>query len=232
MAYFPVTDVPPNGSGQRLPAGRGTRLRGLPRRRRPIMMALSVALAGAGVVVSAAVYQQADHRRAVVVITSAVPAGAVISSTELGTAEITVPAGIRVIPVSQLSDVTGLIAAETLLPGTLLAPADLATSQPPRPGQVLVALPVKPESLPASGLAPGDHVLVVATPGDQGQSGGGLQVPALSVPAAAVIAAVNMATDEDGFDVVDVLVPAALGQAVAAQASTGQFALIVTKRGA
>jgi hypothetical protein len=47
----------------------------------------------------------------------------------------------------------------------------------------------------------------------------------------AVVAAVSLATDQDGFDVVDVLVTASAGPTVASQVSTGQFALIVTKRG-
>ena len=36
---------------------------------------------------------------------------------------------------------------------------------------------------------------------------------------------------EEGFNVVDVLVAASAGNSVAAQVSTGQFALVVTKRG-
>jgi hypothetical protein len=71
----------------------------------------------------------------------------------------------------------------------------------------------------------------VPTPGDQGQSGNSSQAPALQSPVPGLVEAVNAVTDQDGFDVVDVLVPAASGQPVADQASTGQVALIVTKRG-
>jgi hypothetical protein len=230
-AYFPATDVPPDGNGARTAVGQAAQLRGLPRRRRPAMVALAVALAGAGVLVSATVYQQADHRVPVLVITAAVPAGAVITASDVGTAQVTVPAGIHVIPAAQLGQVTGRTAAQALRPGTLLAPADLATAQLPAPGQVLVAVPVKPESLPASGLTPGDQVLIVATPGNQGQPAGSTAAPALSAPVPGVVEAVNAVTDQDGFDVVDVLVAKAAGPAVAAQTSTGQFALVVTKRG-
>jgi hypothetical protein len=45
-----------------------------------------------------------------------------------------------------------------------------------------------------------------------------------------VIEAVDNVPDENGFDVVDLLVPSASGPAVAAQVSTGQFALVITKR--
>ena len=232
-AFFPEPDVLPNGTGHagsdsQLPG----RLRGLPRRRRPAMIALAVAMAGAGVLISAAVYQQADHQVAVVVVTRPVPAGAVITAADLGTAHVTVGSGIQTIPAAQLGQVQGEIAATALQPATLLAPDDLTTRQPPAPGQELVPASVKPTALPASGLAPGDQVLIVATPGDQGQSGSSVGSPSLTAPVAATVEAVNGAPDSDGLDVVDLLVSDTSGAAVAEQVSTGQFALIVTKRGA
>jgi SAF domain-containing protein len=238
-AYFPDADVP-RGNGQVLTtgpagapghAGPAGQLRGLPRRRRPAMVALAVAMAGAGVLVSAGLYERTEHQVPVVMVTASVPAGATITAGDIGTAEVTVPSGVHVIPGSQLGQVAGQIAAVTLGPGTLLAPADLTGALPPRPGQVLDAIPVKPESLPASGLEPGDHVLVIATPGDQGQSGNSAQAPSLQAPVPGVIEAVDTATDQDGYDVVDVLVSAGAGLPVAQQASTGQIALIVTSRG-
>jgi len=228
-AYFPTTDAPRNGNGHL--SGPAGQLRSLPRRRRPAMIALAVALAGTGVLVSVAVYQRTDHLVPVVMVTSAVPAYGVIGSSDVGIADVTVPAGVHVIPGSQLGQVAGELAAVSLRPGTLLAPADLTSAQPPGPGQVLVPVPVKPETLPASGLVPGDRVLVVATPGDQGQQASSTGAASLTSPVPAVVEAVNLVTDQDGYDVVDLIVASSNGQAVAAQASTGQFALIVTGRG-
>ncbi len=195
------------------------------------MIALAVAMAGAGVVVSAAVYGRADHRVAVVMVTQPVPAGAVITAGDLSTTSVSVGTGIRVIPAGQRAQVTGEIAAVALRPATLLAPADLTTAQPPGPGQVLVPAAVKPSAVPASGLFPGDHVLVVATPGDQGQAGSSAGSPALTAPVPGVVEAASDAPDSDGLDVIDLLVSDSAGTAVAEQVSTGQFALIVTKRG-
>ena len=65
------------------------------------MIALAVAMAGAGVVVSAAVYQRADHQVAVVMVTQPVPAGASITAADLATASVTVGAGIQVIPAAR-----------------------------------------------------------------------------------------------------------------------------------
>jgi hypothetical protein len=207
------------------------RLRGLPRRRRPAMIALAGAMVGAGVLVSAAVYQQADHQVSVVTVTQSVPAGTVISAGDLGTARVTVGRGIRVVPASQLSEVAGEIAAVALRPATLLAPSELTSAQPPAPGQELVPASLKPSELPASGLFPGDHVLIIATPGDQGQAGSSAGPPSLTTPVPGLVEAVNDVPDATGLDVVDLLVSAGNGPAVAEQVSTGQFALIVTKRG-
>lgn len=231
-AYFPEPDIAPNGSShsiRRAPAP--GRLRGLPRRRRPAMIALAVAMAGAGVLISVAVYGRADHQVAVVMVTRPVASGAVISAADLGTTSVSVGAGIRVTPAAQLAQVAGEIAAVDLRPATLLAPADLTTAQPPGPGQVLVPVSVKPSAVPASGLFPGDHVLVLATPGDQGQAGASPGPPPLTAPMPGVIEAVSDVPDADGLDVIDLLVSETAGVAVAQQVSTGQFALVVTKRG-
>ncbi len=227
-AYHPQTDAAFNG-GVRQPA-QPIALARLPRRRRPGMIALSVALVGAGILASTAVYSATNRTVPVLVAEANVPAGALIRAGDVGTASVSVGAGVQVIPASQLSQVVGQVAGVTLHPGMLLTAAELATQRPPAPGQVLVPLPVRPSALPASGLQPGDHVLVVATPGAQGQAGSANAAPAMSVPVAGVVAAVSTAASTDGFGVVDVLVPAKSGADLAAQASTGQFAVIVTKR--
>lgn len=229
--YFPDPDVQANGTGR--PASSKSdagRLLRLPGRRRPAMVALAVAMAAAGVVVSAALYQRADRHVPVVMVTVNVPAGAVITAGDLSTTSVAVPPGVRVIPAAQLSQVSGQVAAVALRAGTLLAPSELTTAQPPAPGQQLVPIAVKPSTLPASGLFPGDRVLIVATPGDQGEPGAAGTQP-LAAPVPAVVAAVDTATGSDGLDVIDLLVRAAYGPAVAEQASTGQVALVVTRRG-
>jgi hypothetical protein len=195
------------------------------------MIALAVAMAGAGVVVSAAIYQQADHQVAVVMVTRPVPAGAVLTAADLASTSVTVSPGIRVVPAAQIGQVSGETAAVALRPATLLAPSELTTAQPPGPGQELVPAAAKPYELPASGLVPGDHVLVIATPGNQGQAGSPAGSPSLGAPVPAVVEAVSAVPDQDGFDIVDLIVSDASAVAVAGQVSTGQFALIVTRRG-
>ena len=230
-AFFPELDVV-SGSARTgsMPAAPAGRLRNLPRRRRPTMIALAVAMAGTGVVVSAAIYQRADHQVPVVMVTRAVPAGAVISVSDLGSTSVSLGSGIAVIPASQIRQVSGELAAVPLQPGMLLSPSELTSSRPPAPGVELVPAAVRPADLPATGLAAGDRVLVVPTPGVQGQPGASGGAQSLAGPVPAVIEAVTSVPDAAGFDVVDVLVSDADAVAVASQVSTGQFALVITRR--
>src|ERR1700729_273209 len=78
----PEPEPPRNGP---VPAIARSQLRGLPRRRRPAMIALAAALIGARILGSAALYQRQDHQVPVVMITTAVPGGAVIPSGDVGT---------------------------------------------------------------------------------------------------------------------------------------------------
>ena len=228
-SYLPQTDSGFNGSIRQ--NGPPVQLARLPRRRRPGMVALAVALVGAGVLASTAVYTATNTRVSVLVVTVQVPPGSVITSADLAAASVSAGPGVKLIPASQMRQVIGQIAGTALHPGMLLTASELTTLSPPAPGQVLVALPMRPSGVPASGLAPGDRVLVVATPGVQGQAGSSSGATALATPVGGVVVAASRGVNSDGFVVVDIVVAAADGPAVAQQASTGQFALIVTRRG-
>ncbi len=226
--FHPEPQPPRNGPVRTAARGQAHgQLRGLPRRRRPAMIALAAALIGAGILASAALYNREDHQVPVVMVTASVPAGAVITSADVGTTTIAAGPGLTTIPARQVSQVVGLVAATTLRPGTLLAPSEVTSKLSPGPGQDLVPVALKPSGLPASGLAPGDQVLVVATPAAGGSGSG---APVLTQPVPAVVEAVNTVTDQNGSDVVDLLVASATGPAVAEQAATGQIALVVTHR--
>jgi hypothetical protein len=222
--YHPEPEPTRNGPVTAVTPGH---LRGLPRRRRPGMIALAAALIGVGILASAALYHRADHQVPVLLVTATVPAGSVITASDLGITTVVAGPGVQDIPARQMSQVIGLIAATSLQRGTLLAPSELTSKLTPGPGQDLVPVALKPSALPASGLAPGDQVLAVATP-PSGGSGSGAAV--LTHPVPAVVEAVGTTTDQNGDDVVDLLVAAGLGPAVAGQAATGQIALVVTHR--
>lgn len=222
--FHPEPELAANGELRIPPAT----LRSLPRRRRPGMVALAIALVGVGVLGSAAIYARENHSYPVLVVTAAVPAGSVLTPADIGTASIQAGPGIQTIPARQLQQVTGLVAATALRPGSLLSPSDLTSSLPPRAGQVLVPVEMKQAMLPVYGLTPGDHVLVVATPVVPGTTSSVAQV--LTQPLPAVVQDVRPVPDQDGWAVVDLLVPAASGVALAQQSSTGQIALVITGR--
>jgi SAF domain len=226
-AYHPGTDTAFNGATR---PTQPVALARLPRRRRPGMIALAIALVCAGIFASTAVYSATSHKARVLIAEGNVPVGALITAGDVGTVSVSVGGAVQVIPASQISQVVGHVAGTTLHPGMLLTASELATQRPPAFGQVLVPLPVRPSALPASGLRPGDQVLILATPGAQGQAGSANTAPALRVPVNGVVEDISTAANADGFAVVDVLVPSSRGADLAAQASTGLFAIIVTKR--
>jgi hypothetical protein len=221
--FHPEPDPVPPGNGGPVRIGQ---LRPLPRRRRPAMVALGVALVGAGVLGGAALYQHVNHQVPVLVVTRAVPAGSVVSSADLSTATVAAGPGVQLVPARQEGQVIGLVAASNLSPGALLSASDLTRSMPPGPGQQLVPVPFKPSQLPASGLAAGDQVVVVWAPSGSNNAaaaGTGRNYDA-------VVEDVTGGPDQDGFDVVDLLVPAADGPGLAKEAASGSVVLTVQSR--
>ena len=86
--FHPEPDPVPAGNGGPVRVGQ---LRPLPRRRRPAMVALGVALIGAGILGGAALFQHVNHQVPVLVVSTAVPAGTVVTAADLTT--VTVAAG-------------------------------------------------------------------------------------------------------------------------------------------
>jgi hypothetical protein len=221
--FHPEPDPLPAGNGGPLRVGQ---LRPLPRRRRPGMIALAVALIGVGILGGAALFQRVNHQVPVLLVAVAVPAGTTVTAADLTTTSVVLGAGVKAVPVQQEHQVVGLVAATDLRPGTLLAPSELTTTLPPSASQQLVPVPLKPSQLPASGLAPGDQVLVISAP--SGSSGTAVPTPGPSIPG--VVEAVSVRPDQDGMDVVDLLVSAGNGTSLAREAAAGGIALVVTSR--
>jgi hypothetical protein len=232
MASRQLAPFRPSGRGPEAAdghAGIPGSLAPLPRQRRRSMLALGLVLAGLGALIAAWAFTSSSHRVMVLAVTRDVPAGAHVTTADLTPEAVAVGSGVKTIPARQESQVTGEVAAVGLVAGTLLAPSDLTSALVPGPGQQLVPVALKAVQLPASGLAPGEQVLIVATPGSAGQAGSAQSGPAsLAQDAPATVYQVSP-PDASGAVVVDLLIAAADGPAVARQDSTGQLALIVTK---
>lgn len=222
--FHPEPDPLPPGNGGPVRVGA---LRPLPRRRRPGMIALAVALIGVGILGGAFLFQKVNHTVPVLLVSRNVAAGQVISAADLSTTSVVLGAGVRAIPAGQEHQVTGLVAATDLKQGTLLSAAELTSTLAPAANQDLVPVALKPSQLPASGLAAGDQVLVVSAPGAQG-SGNAAPVTGPSIPG--LVEAVSSQPDSDGLEVVDLLVRSANGTTLAREAAAGGIALVITSR--
>jgi len=123
----------------------------------------SVALVGASIAGFASVYSAADRKTPAVVLVRAVGQGQRISSADIGEAEVAVSPGVDYIPLSEVSTVTGKRAVAAMPAGSLVTPADLTGAPAIAGGDAVVGVALKDGAYPASGLSPGDRVLVVQT---------------------------------------------------------------------
>lgn len=203
----------------------------LPRQRRRRMFVLGLLLVVAGALIAGYLFTGVGNRTAVVVVTRDVPFGTQLSAGDISTTRASVDANVAVIPGQQMHQVIGRYAAVDLRRGTLLAPSQLTAALSPRPGQQVVPVAVKLGQLPARGFRPGDQVLVIATPGQQGQeqdTGNGAAPLGQDTPA--TVDAVSN-PDADGNVRIDLVVDAKVGPAIAKQASTGRLGFVLTSRG-
>ena len=79
--------------------------------------------------------------------------------------------------------------------------------------------------MPGEPLLAGDRVRIVATPGDQGELG---DAPPITI--AATVVGLHPGNDENGQNVVSVLVPEDDAAELAARAATGKVALVLDSR--
>ncbi|MFF3359196.1 SAF domain-containing protein [Streptomyces sp. NPDC002917] len=201
------------------------------RRRRPGLIALSVALISVGGLSGAVLYSTSGQRTAVVVVTRDLPVGATITKGDLGQASMALDPAVKSVQASKADSLVGQRAAVDLRAGSLLSPDQVTDKSLVAPGEQLVGVSVKPSQLPATPLAAGRKVLVVSTPDPD--AGTGADKPAdVSAPKTleVTVVAVGEPAAGTGNVVVDVAVPAGDGPALAARAATGDVALIVAAR--
>ncbi|MEU6346238.1 SAF domain-containing protein [Streptomyces sp. NPDC046977] len=199
---------------------------------------MSVALIAAGGLSGAVLYSSSGHRTAVVVVARDVPVGSRITQQDLTTASIALDPAVQSVKASRVGDLVGRRAATDLKTGSLLALSQITDQSLIGPGEQLVGVSVKPSQLPATPLVPGQKVLIVATPdpdagavrpgtGNSNAAAGNGTSP---VTLSAKVVAVGRPATATGEVVVDVVVPAADGPALAARVATGNVAVVVLAR--
>jgi hypothetical protein len=175
-------------------------------------------------------------------------------ASQLGQADISLSSGVAFIPVADGSTLVGKRAASAIPAGSLLTPGDLSAAPALPVGSAVVGLALKDGQFPASGLAPGDQVMVVQTaiPGSPlsapvtgssqstATSASGTGSTVLSGSATGVLVAqATVATESapsanasGGFAVlVSVDVPSSIAPDVATAASAGQVSLVILPAG-
>jgi len=160
------------------------------------------------------------HRTHVLVVAHFVSAGSVIQSSDLTTVGISSDREVSAIPAAAAAQTVGRVAADNLVPGTLLVRAELASGPVVPAGSSLVGLALKPGMFPAS-LQPGDTVAVVATPAQTADSGAGSVLVANATVYSTGISPDGTST------LVSVVVPAADAAAVATAGAQGNVSLVV-----
>ena len=188
-------------------------------------IALGVVLVAFCAVGVAAFTASIGHRRAVLVITRPVSAGSVIRDSDLGQARLPPDPSLRTVAASQRSRIVGRVAGVNLVPGTLLAEAELATGPPVDATHAIVGLALKAGQFP-SGLHPLDAVTVVVT---SPASSLGPAADAVVVDNAQVTA-IEQAGDGQ-TTIVSVLVPRSVAATVAGAAARNQVSLVLGRIG-
>jgi hypothetical protein len=190
------------------------------RERRPGYIALAVLLIVGLAALGAYLYAQAGAKTPVVKVVRAVPAGHRIDRADLSTTA--VAGGVTAVAGSNLDSVVGKTAAVQLLPDMLLMRSMVTDASPLSPSVSLVGVALRPGQLP-DGLAPGDTVAVLATPGKDA-AGGPVGLSRMLVESAKVYS-LRPDPSAAGGMLVSLLVPASSVPAVTAAGGTGLAAL-------
>lgn len=194
-------------------------------RRRPALVAASVAAICLGALLAVWAYTGASTSQDVLAVRTTVHRGELITRADLMTAQISVDPALKPLPASAAEAVVGKRAAMDLAAGGLVTQEDITSALIPAKGMSVVGVSLPPALMPATQLQSGDRVRIVATPGAQGD------VATDTIPKSieATVVAVRAAGDT-GQLVVDVSVPYEQGAELAARAATGKVALVLDSR--
>ncbi|MGC9479225.1 SAF domain-containing protein [Streptomyces sp. WG4] len=197
------------------------------RRRRPGVIALSLALIAAGGAGVAVLLLQVGDRTDVVTVVRDVQVGQVLTEQDLGKASVALDPAVKAVRVDKMDSVVGKRAAVELKPGSLLSPSQVTKDSLVKAGEQLVPIGLKPEQVPATTLVPGQKVQLVHVP-PQGAAEAG-EEPGTEGPRsiAGRVVKASKAAPGTGVVVVDVATTAADGPTVAAWVSADALRLVL-----
>jgi hypothetical protein len=194
-------------------------------RRRPALVAASVAAICLGALLAVWAYTGASTSQDVLAVRTTVHRGELITSDDLMTAQIGVDPALKPLPASSADTVVGKRAAMDLPAGGLVTQEDVTSAVVPAKGMSLVGVSLPPALMPAAQLQSGDQVRIVATPGAQGDLATGTSPTSIGATVVGV-----RGPGDNGQIVVDVSVPYDQAAELAARAATGKIALVLDSR--
>ncbi len=221
-------------------------------RRRPVLAVASALVVFASIAVFAGVYSSAARQSEDLVAAQTIQQGQTFVAADLTQASVSVPAGLSAIPVADAHLLAGKRAAVTVPAGALLTAADLSSAPQIGSGDAVVGLALKDGQYPASGVSPGDQVMIVQTAGpgtplaapttgagatttstSAGAGAGAGATTGVLVPQATVfdVSAPSSATGSGLALLVSVDVPSTEAAAVSIAASADQVSLVLLPAG-
>ncbi|MEV5850413.1 SAF domain-containing protein [Streptomyces sp. NPDC051985] len=194
------------------------------RRRRPGVIALSLALIAAGGAGVAVLLLQVGNRTDVVTVVRDVQVGQVLTEDDLGRASVALDPAVKAVRADNVKSVVGKRAAVELKPGSLLAPSQVTRDSLVKAGEQLVPIGLEPKEIPATALVPGQRVQFVHVPA-QGTTDTDTGAAPQTIDGRVVKA--SGAAPGTGIVVVDVATAAAEGPTAAAWESAGTLRLVL-----
>ena len=204
-----------------------------PNRRNLPLVALGVLLIAGCAIGFSSAWLRAGGREQVLVAANNVPAGGVLTSSDLRSAQMSIGTGVAFISAADENQFVGRPVTSAITAGTLLVPSDVTGTPGPPSGRGVVGLALKPGQYPA-GIETGDRVLVVINNGGSTSSGppNSAISPTTTAPVEATVVGVDQAPANSSESiVVSVQMPQGNGAAVASAASGGDAALVVVSSG-
>ncbi len=193
-------------------------------RRRPVLIAASVAAICLGALASMWAYQSTSDAQSVLAVRQTIERGDIITADDLMTVNISVDPALKPLSSDQASSVVGKHAALDMSAGGVVTQDQVTEQALPAKGSSVVGIALTPGMLPANQIRVGDKVRVVVTPGQQGEMPTGQ-------PDSIEAVVVGVAKDETtGNAIVNVQVPNNEGPMLAARAATGKVALVLDSR--
>ncbi|MGC5224525.1 SAF domain-containing protein [Micromonospora sp. DT81.3] len=194
-------------------------------RRRPVIIALGVALALLGGVGTWWVTTNLTRTVSVMATGVDVARGETITAEDLTTIQLAGGQQVDSVPATDAAEVVGSTALVDLPAGTLITSANTGNAIAVASGESIVGVSLTQAQMPGYPLAAGDQVRVVETPVTQGD-------PPAETPRSFEATVFTTRFDaETGVWVVDLVVPEREAADIAARASTGRVALVIDATG-